>query len=53
MAALEEAKNASLLIAIEDQIRHGWLSRLVSLVGEAPPGSNASSRLPKKRLAKR
>jgi hypothetical protein len=50
MTALEEAKNASLLISVEDQIRHGWLSTLLSLVGEAPPGGSAP-RLPKKRLA--
>jgi hypothetical protein len=46
MTALEEARNASLLISVEDQIRHGWLSTLLCLVGEAPPGSSASPRLP-------
>jgi hypothetical protein len=51
MTGLETAKDASLLISVEEQIRHGWLSTLLSLVGEAPPGHEASPRLPKKRLA--
>jgi hypothetical protein len=50
MTALEEARKASLLISVEDQIRHGWLSTLLSLVGEAPPGNSASPRLPLKPL---
>jgi hypothetical protein len=50
LVALEETQNPSLLISVEDQIRHGWLSTLLTLVGEAPPGREALPRLPKKRL---
>jgi hypothetical protein len=50
MTGLEEAKNPSLAMAVEDQIRHGWLSTLLSLVGEASPGKDALPHTPTERL---
>jgi hypothetical protein len=46
MTGLEEAKNPSLAMAMEDQIRHGWLSTLLSLVGEGPPVKTPSPTRP-------
>ncbi len=47
-ATIGEKGSASALVLVQSQIRHDWLSTLLSLVGEAePPGS---PRLPTQRL---
>jgi hypothetical protein len=53
LTALEQAQDPSLLISIQNQIRHGWLESLLSLVGEATPGVRRAStvgHLPQKPL---
>ncbi|MBJ7599759.1 hypothetical protein [Candidatus Nephthysia bennettiae] len=37
LAALEEVESPAALVLVEDQLRHGWLGTLLTLIGEGAP----------------